>query len=104
MANKKRDIIAQPGYLVVKWVEPKAVSEDLITRDSGIILSGKAQAQVEKEATHKEHVVVSSSKESLIKAGETVITSKVPAMIRIEVDNKEYGILAEDEVVARLIE
>lgn len=99
-----RDIIAQPGYLVVKWEEPKELGSEMVERDSGIILTGRAQLQVEKEATHKEHLVISSSKESEINAGETVITSKRPAIIKIEVDNKEYGVMAEDEVVARLVE
>ena len=103
MSNSKREIKAQPGYLVIEWVEEVKDDSDLVTMDTGIVLSGRTHQSLQKEKTHKEHVVVSSSSESDIKAGDIVITSKKALMIPITVGGIDYGIMPEDEVVARLV-
>jgi len=91
----------QPGFIVVAWVEAEKELEGLVEQDSGIILQAATAERLKKEKTHLEFHVLGVSKESELKVGSTILTSKKAAVIRIEIGDEVFGLMGEDEAIAQ---
>ena len=91
----------QPGFIVVKWEEAEKELEGLVAQDSGIILQAATAERLKKEKTHLEFQVLGVSKESELKVGATILTSKRAAAIKVEIGDEVFGLMGEDEAIAQ---
>ena len=91
----------QPGFIVVKWEEAEKELEGLVKQDSGIILKADTAERLKKDKTHMEFHILGVSKESELKVGSTIITSKKAQAIKIEIEDEVFGLMGEDEAIAQ---
>ena len=93
------NIKAQPGFVVVEWVEEEKIEGESKSA-GGIILTEDTANRLKKEKTHQEWVIISVSKDSELEVGTKAITSKRTIPIPIELDDMKVGVMAEAEIVA----
>ena len=94
------NITPQPGYVIVNRQPIKEEASGEIERDSGIVLQASTAERLKKQATHQEWEVLAVSSVSEFKTGDTLVTSKKTQALPIDIGDNEFGIMAEDEVVA----
>jgi hypothetical protein len=95
----KESIKPQLGFVLVDWVEEEK-REGYETTESGILVSEHTANAMKKEITHLEWTIHAINEESVLKVGAKAITSKIPTIIKIDVQGKLLGVMPESEVVA----
>ena len=94
------NITPQPGFVLVSPQPKEQESDGDIKRESGIILKGHTADRLKKQTTHLDWTVLATSSVSEFAVGDTLVTSKQPISVPLTVEESEFVVLTEAEVIA----